>query len=237
MDRRVRADQRRALLDEVEARGLTFAPRINKNSARIVERLNRERAEREAQAGSTPLSAASAGGGGVGSGRLSVGGGGGASRPLGRSFLPGHEQETFHPTINARSAALHRPGIDDKDVYSRLYDHGAAARARAAAAAAAAAASAGGSDDGRPSTAPGRAGPSSPTSSGASALRRSALGTSAVGGSAAPSSGGGGASAYPVDEAGEPAPGHPLFFSAVPFEGGGKHDFVLRRLLHTPGGE
>jgi hypothetical protein len=33
-----------------------------------------------------------------------------ASRPLGRSYLPGHEEETFHPRINPRSHALHRPG-------------------------------------------------------------------------------------------------------------------------------
>jgi len=38
---------------------------------------------------------------------------------------------------------------------------------------------------------------------------------------------------YPIDESGNPAPGHPHFFSAVPLDPapGGKHDFLVRRLL------
>lgn len=219
MDRRLRADQRRSLLEEVEARGLTFAPSINKNSQRIVERLNRERAAAAAAAAaasgpaSASASSASTAGPSGGSPRSKSG-----SRPLGRSFLPGHEQETFHPSINPRSAALFRPGIDDKDVYSRLYDHGAAARTRGGAGSVAAGEGGGdgGSVSGRPSTAAGRT--SAPTSPSSGPLRKQASASALA------------SSSLPVDEAGNPAPGHPAYFTAVPFEAG-KHDFVLRRLL------
>ena len=129
MDRRVRVDPRRALLDEIEAEQLTFAPRINRNSQRIVERINAERAARAARAsvseGDLPSASLR--------GSSSVGGGASGRPPLGRSFLPGHEQETFQPAINPRSHALYRPGIDDKDVYSRLYELGPLARSRAVA--------------------------------------------------------------------------------------------------------
>lgn len=214
MDRRVRVDQRRALLDEMEAQHLTFAPTINKNSQRIVDRLNKERAA----AAAAPAAAASATPGGAGGGSPRSAARRAAAvppaavdaqgRPLGRSFLPGHEQETFRPSINPRSAALFRPGIDDKDVYSRLYDYGAGARV----------ASSGASVGGEPRLV--RA-PRSPSG----------------GEPASPSQQGQQQQRYPVDEAGEPAPGHPGYFNALPFDGAnGKFDVVLRRLLHTPGG-
>jgi hypothetical protein len=218
MDRRVRVDQRRALLDEMEAQHLTFAPVINKNSQRIVDRLNKERAAASSAAASATPSASAGGGGSPRSAARRAAAVPPAAvdaqgRPLGRSFLPGHEQETFRPSINPRSAALFRPGIDDKDVYSRLYDYGAGARAASSGASAA-----GGEPRlvRAPRSPSGGAGgePASPSQQGQQQQRR-----------------------YPVDEAGEPAPGHPGYFNALPFDGAsGKFDVVLRRLLHTPGG-
>jgi hypothetical protein len=43
----VRAAQRRQLLKEIEDRELTFTPVINKNSSRIIDRIVRERSEKE----------------------------------------------------------------------------------------------------------------------------------------------------------------------------------------------
>lgn len=110
-------------------------------------------------------------------------------RALGRSFLPGHEEETFQPRINPRSAALQRRR--GEAVHSRLFDM--AERKKR------------GGDAAEPS---------------------------------GDGSGGGGAggplrdaAGYPVDEAGEPAPGHPHFFSLVAWEPNGRMDFVLRHLL------
>ena len=39
------------------------------------------------------------------------------------------------------------------------------------------------------------------------------------------------ASGFPVDELGEPIPGHPHYFSLVAWEPNGRMDFVLRNLL------
>jgi hypothetical protein len=129
IDRRVRAEQRRALIQGKEDRDLVFQPKINKNSARIVARLKAEaiaaeNSESGAAAGAPPPSPST-------SSRAmrkalvdTLAGG----RPLGRSYLPGHEQETFHPKINERSKTLHRPGVDDVDVYTRLYVHGAGSK-------------------------------------------------------------------------------------------------------------
>jgi len=104
MDRRVRAEQRRAIIQEQEARDLVFQPKINKNSARIVARL-----KAEAESEVVPPSP------------------GGNNRQE-KKKLPGHEQETFHPQINERSRTLHRPGIDDLDVYTRLFTKGAGSK-------------------------------------------------------------------------------------------------------------
>ena len=110
MDRRVRADQRRALMTELEDKQLTFSPAINANSIRIVERLNAERLGGSVGPGAPDSAVAGAGGSAPS-----------PARGPGRSDLPGHEQETFQPRINPRSHALYRPGLDDKDVFSRLY--------------------------------------------------------------------------------------------------------------------
>jgi hypothetical protein len=101
----------------MEDRDLTFSPAINRNSSRIVDRL---RGQGGADGAATAGAGAAAGAGAVAasttaSSRLRAGGGA-ASKP-GRSWLPGHEQETFQPRINERSRALHRA---DGDVYSRL---------------------------------------------------------------------------------------------------------------------
>jgi hypothetical protein len=118
--RRMRAEQRRAIQLDIEDRELKFQPTINKNSARIVARLKAE-ADAEAVGLASPSTTAR-----VHKKNLieTLAG----QKPLGRSYLPGHEQETFHPTINPRSRALHRPGIDDLDVYTRLYEQGAGSK-------------------------------------------------------------------------------------------------------------
>jgi len=105
VDRRIRAEQRRLLMGEAEDRSLTFSPALNKNSMRIVERL---KATLAADGG------AGAGGGARAAARAAAG--------LGLKDRAGHEEETFHPRINARSRAL--AGADAPDasaVYSRLY--------------------------------------------------------------------------------------------------------------------
>ena len=95
VDRRIRAEQRKLLLGEMEERALTFAPALNKNSMRIVERL-------KASLASDPGAAAERAGG------------------AGRSRPAGHEGETFQPRINARSRAL-QGAARAGDVVSRLY--------------------------------------------------------------------------------------------------------------------
>jgi len=132
IDRRLRAEQRRMIVEEAESRELTFKPIINSNSNRIVARLQEEAEAKEALKASgaafPPSPAAAALPPAPTSTRvqkkalvehLATG--------VGNSFLPGHEQETFQPTINPRSRALHRPGVDDVDVYTRLYAQGAGA--------------------------------------------------------------------------------------------------------------
>jgi hypothetical protein len=155
IDRRVRAEQRRALIQELEDRELRFQPKINKNSARIVNRLKAEADSLNASSATEAGAAAAAAAGGLGSPvtasksakkalveTLAQG------RPLGRSFLPGHEQETFQPTINERSRTLHRPGVDDIDVFTRLYVHGAGSTGAAPGAGGSVADGAGEDDDG-----------------------------------------------------------------------------------------
>jgi hypothetical protein len=107
-----------------------------------------------------------------------------AMRALGRSFLPGHEEETFQPRINPRSAALQRG--DSSRIYDRLFDMAASKKP-----------------------------------------------VDALGATDAGEAGQRDASGYPVDEAGEPAPGHPHYFNLVAWESSAQMDLVLRRLLRS----
>jgi len=257
LDKRIRAAQRRQFIAEMEDRELTFNPAINPNSARIVGRLNREREER---AKAAALTAAATGSGveapvvespattraakkaltaalAAGVPLETAAAVTGVALPdpkllksLGRSYLPGHEEETFHPRINARSAALFRPGIDDKDVYSRLYTLSTAAR-----------------NNKTRSKSPPRTGPRPFTAAGtigrspATARPTTSRGWDDVGDGA--SSGGSkeyarDAAGFPVDDAGDPAPGHPHYFNVLPYDplaaggaSGGRLDFLLRRLV------
>ena len=151
IDKRIRAAQRRQLQQELEDRELTFSPKLNKNSERIVEKINRDRQLKareaaEALAAGDEEQAAKAAAASMGKitkrsvereqaavasaalaaveqdvrvGRLK-------RIPLGRNgltMLPGHENDTFRPKINRRSHALaERAGIDQKEVYERLYE-------------------------------------------------------------------------------------------------------------------
>eukprot|EP01138_Halocafeteria_seosinensis_P005620 gb/GECG01005744.1/.p1 GENE.gb/GECG01005744.1/~~gb/GECG01005744.1/.p1 ORF type:complete len:504 (+),score=95.83 gb/GECG01005744.1/:1-1512(+) len=151
IDKRIRAAQRRQLQQELEDRELTFSPKLNKHSERIVERINRDRQVKareaaEALAAGDEELAAKAAAASMGkttkrsvereqaavasaalaaveqdvrSGRL-------RRVPLGKNgltMLPGHENDTFRPRINKRSHALaERAGIDQKEVYDRLYE-------------------------------------------------------------------------------------------------------------------
>ncbi len=92
VDRRIRAEQRKALVGEMEERKLTFAPALNKNSMRIVERL-------KASLATAPET---------------------VERAVGARKIAGHEEETFQPRINARSHALGARSSGE-DVISRLY--------------------------------------------------------------------------------------------------------------------
>jgi hypothetical protein len=110
-----------------------------------------------------------------------------ATRTLGRSNLPGHEEETFQPRINPRSAALQRRPGEAGRVHDRLFDMASAKKGAAA--------------------------ESAVESADAVPLRDAA--------------------GFPVDEAGEPAPGHPLYYNLVAWESSAKMDLVLRRLLRV----
>jgi hypothetical protein len=148
-----------------------------------------------------------------------MGHGHGAGAPglgAGNSSLPGHEQETFQPTINARSRALHRPGVDDVDVYTRLYQLGAGASSSTAAAAAAVAAAAGG-----------KGGAGSP-------MRRGALSAAAAVAAAAAAAEGGGEGGEEEEADGEPGPAHPQHFTTVVYHP--KMDFILRRVQRGSAG-
>jgi hypothetical protein len=150
-------------------------------------------------------------------------------RSLGRSYLPGHEEETFHPKINPRSAALNAsraaaaaggPLRDagaaggsgeegGRDVYDRLYTSVTASRSTKL-------------RDTTQSKSPRRP-------------QSAALGASGVGAGPAGGAEGSGAlrdaAGHPVDEHGEPLPGHPHYFNVVAWEGSGRMDFILRRLV------
>jgi hypothetical protein len=211
IDRRIRAEQRKLLIAEVEGRDLTFSPALNKNSIRIVERL-KEAAVRAAPA----LEAGGGGGGGASAASASLRSSHAAPTPLVHAppdhadaaeaekrrreqkeaneeyrrlaaRLPGHEEETFRPHIDERSKVLagraiaRQFGVEDVAVTDRL------------------------------------------------AVRTKGRGVSGAGGVASPAarlaaSGGAGREA--------PAEHAPHFFNSVPFDPSGKHDFVLRRFLH-----
>ena len=211
-------------MQELEDKQLTFSPAINANSIRIVERLNAERSSGSGgpnTADGSPSSPAGRGGLGPGAATAAAsgaggsassqqhGGGGGSStapRPLGRSFLPGHEQETFHPRINPRSHALFRPGLDDKDVYSRLYIMAGVEKRRAVSA--------------------------SNTPSGASvAGRRVAAAAAAAAAGTAGRGAGEDADGEPTP--GHPKYFNNVAFDSSSSGGAAKHDFLLNRLLHS----
>jgi hypothetical protein len=207
VDRRIRAEQRKLLIAEVEGRDLTFSPALNNNSIRIVERL--KEAARRAGADTSGAGAAGAG--------ATFRSAHAAPTPLVHSApahsdaaeterrrreareaneeyrrlaaqLPGHEQETFRPHIDERSKALagraiaRQFGAEDVGVTARL------------------------------------------------AMRTKGRGVSGVGGVASPAarlaaSGSGAGREVPSEN-------QPSFFNSVPFDPSGKHDFVLRRFLH-----
>ncbi len=104
VDRRIRAEQRKLLINEMEDRSLTFSPALNKNSMRIVERLKVSLASGAAVVDAPNSARASS--------RTAAG--------LGLKDQAGHEEETFRPRINARSKAMVK-GHDTEPVYSRLY--------------------------------------------------------------------------------------------------------------------
>ena len=113
VDRRIRAEQRKLLIGEMEDRTLTFSPALNKNSMRIVERLKVSLASGASGVDSTNSARAAA--------RTAAG--------LGLKDQAGHEEETFRPRINARSKAMmgSKSGSDAEPVYSRLYKPAAGA--------------------------------------------------------------------------------------------------------------
>lgn len=129
VDKRIRAAQRRQIMQEVEDRELTFSPQINPRSDKLVRRmqLRRQRAEEKAEAGAALTEeeeAALAGGlterarsrrqaeimaSALEAAEREIFLGRVRRLPLGSrglTILPGHEEETFHPRINDRSRAL-----------------------------------------------------------------------------------------------------------------------------------
>ena len=111
IDRRIRAEQRKMLITEMESRDLTFSPAINRNSLRIVERIKAQLAGSGAEAGG--------GGGGGGAGAAAA-----AGSTMPHDFMPGHEQEKFKPRILQRSLTLAQARIESDgglSVVERLY--------------------------------------------------------------------------------------------------------------------
>jgi len=212
IDRRLRAEQRRMIIEEKESQELTFKPVINANSGRIVARLQEEKAMEAALSSSGgnafPPSPAIASMlpapptstrikkkelvDALAEYHKKV-----ETRP-GNSFLPGHEEETFRPVINQRSKLLHRPGVDDVDVYTRLY---------------AASNSANGSS---------KAGGSSPARGSRTTFT---LDSAPIG----KSGGGGGGDVDGEEGDAEIGPGHPKYFSAVPYDSS-KMQFIVKKV-------
>ncbi|KAA0150203.1 hypothetical protein FNF29_05443 [Cafeteria roenbergensis] len=153
VDKQIRARQRQQIMQEVEARELTFSPRINPNSVRIFNKMQRRintirsKIRTHGPESLTPEERQLAAGGktkaarsrteadnqlkllaeleaDVKSGRLS-------RIPLGKdglSKLPGHEEERFHPRINPRSRRFAQEEGPD-DVHERLYSQSTEAHA------------------------------------------------------------------------------------------------------------
>lgn len=109
IDRKLRAEQRRILIDEMQEKNLTFAPNINPNSRRIVERLAQESRVQDNDGSGVGIYATHK------SAVRSI-----RKEKPGRSWLPGHEEETFHPKINPRSRALKRTHPEE-NVFERLH--------------------------------------------------------------------------------------------------------------------
>jgi hypothetical protein len=112
VDRRIRQEQRKILISEMEDRSLTFAPALNKNSLRIVERLKASLATSSATVDAAVGVASSATASARAAARVAAG--------LGLKEQAGHEEETFHPRINPRSKALQQK-VGSEGVYQRLY--------------------------------------------------------------------------------------------------------------------
>lgn len=148
VEKRLRAAQRRQILQESQDRELTFAPSINPNSSRIVKRITEQRSRKAAEAAQALAAgdreaAAAAAAESMGKTtqraiqreqaavaaaiisamekdvkegrmkRIPLG-------PAGLTILPGHEEETFTPNVNPRSAAWRARGT--KGVYNRLWE-------------------------------------------------------------------------------------------------------------------
>ena len=114
IDRRIRAEQRKMLITEMESRDLTFSPAINRNSLRIVERMKAQLAEGGGEGGGSSAGA----GAGAGAGAST------APATMPHDFMPGHEQEKFKPRILQRSLSLAHARIESEgglSVVERLY--------------------------------------------------------------------------------------------------------------------
>ena len=105
---KVRRLQRKQLVEDVETRDLTFAPTLNKKSMRITAKL-----KAEGKLTVDPASKQTAATAHLNSSSVKKGGTGSAADP-------GHEHETFAPTISAR-AKTYATRRDEADVYDRLY--------------------------------------------------------------------------------------------------------------------
>jgi len=107
-DCRVRRLQRKQKMEELEGRELTFTPQLSRNSALIYEKL-----EKEGKLVADPIT------------RQTMTRG--KPPPTYTSQDPGHEEETFEPTIVSRSATFKRAGTSGGgscSVYQRLYQSG-----------------------------------------------------------------------------------------------------------------
>jgi hypothetical protein len=143
VDKQIRARQRQQLMQEIEARELTFSPRINAKSVKIFHRMRRriQTMERKLQDGeelteeeekmrdggltraARQRSLADAELQHLSTAEMNVKQGT-ASRLRfdkdGLSRIPGHEEEFFHPRINPRSRRIARKGGKAK-AHDRLY--------------------------------------------------------------------------------------------------------------------
>ena len=106
-EKRTRLAQRTQIVEEMEERELSFSPHLNRRSMMIADKMQKDGRltfNRESgQTVTTPRAHAERTGGVSG------------------QTVPGHEEETFRPTISARAAFL-TPN-SSKPVHARLYDH------------------------------------------------------------------------------------------------------------------